>query len=223
MTKYARDEFDKVPENSSRQGVHRTASAPARVRLWLILAVGLVALAIGVVSFLILPKMGFGGTGSQASSQASSLAASPLADTGATEPAAQESPAEPSANATPSAEAVPSASNEPSPSAEAEAEPTPSADAPVFLDRTQPVAVYNAAGTAGLASRVGGTVQADGWTLGQVGNWAGAPQQGSTIFYSGAGQLANAQALAELLGVPTLVSSTEFQVPLVVVLGPGYR
>jgi LytR cell envelope-related transcriptional attenuator len=219
MTKYARDEFDKVPETTSRQGVHRTASAPARVRLWPILAVGLVALAIGVVSFLILPKMGFGGTGSQASS----LAASPLADTGATEPAAQESPAEPSANATPSAEAVPSASNEPSPSAEAEAEPTPSADAPVFLDRTQPVAVYNAAGTAGLASRVGGTVQADGWTLGQVGNWAGAPQQGSTIFYSGAGQLANAQALAELLGVPTLVSSTEFQVPLVVVLGPGYR
>ncbi|SLK08627.1 LytR C-terminal domain-containing protein [Arthrobacter sp. P2b] len=219
MTKYARDEFDKVPENSSRQGVHRTASAPARVRLWPILAVGLVALAIGVVSFLILPKMGFGGTGSQASS----LAASPLADTGATQPAAQESPAEPSANTTPSAEAVPSASNEPSPSAEAEAEPTPSADAPVFLDRTQPVAVYNAAGTAGLASRVGGTVQADGWTLGQVGNWAGAPQQGSTIFYSGADQLANAQALAELLGVPTLVSSTEFQVPLVVVLGPGYR
>jgi hypothetical protein len=217
MTKYARDEFDKVPETASRQGVHRTASAPARVRLWPILAVGLVALAIGVVSFLILPKLGFGGTGSQASS----LAATPLADTGATEPAAQESPAE--SSAAPSAEAVPSASNGPSPSTEAEPEPTTSADAPVFLDRTQPVAVYNAAGTAGLASRVGGTVQADGWTLGQVGNWTGAPQQGSIIFYSGAGQLANAQALAELLGVPTLVSSTEFQVPLVVVLGPGYR
>jgi hypothetical protein len=217
MTKYARDEFDKVPETASRQGVHRTASAPARVRLWPILAVGLVALAIGVVSFLILPKLGFGGTGSQASS----LAATPLADTGATEPAAQESPAE--SSAAPSAEAVPSASNGPSPSTEAEPEPTISADAPVFLDKTQPVAVYNAAGTAGLASRVGGTVQADGWTLGQVGNWTGAPQQGSIIFYSGAGQLANAQALAELLGVPTLVSSTEFQVPLVVVLGPGYR
>ncbi len=217
MTKYARDEFDKVPENSSRQGVHRTASAPARVRLWPILAVGLVALAIGVVSFLILPKLGFGGTGSQASS----LAATPLADTGATEPAVQESPAE--SSAAPSAEAVPSASTGPSPGTEAEPEPTTPADAPVFLDKTQPVAVYNAAGTAGLASRVGGTVQADGWTLGQVGNWTGAPQQGSIIFYSGAGQLANAQALAELLGVPTLVSSTEFQVPLAVVLGPGYR
>ena len=91
------------------------------------------------------------------------------------------------------------------------------------MDKAQAVAVYNAAGTAGLASRVGGTLQADGWTLGQVGNWAGAPQQGSIIFYAGAAQEANAQALAELVGVPTVVESTEFQVPLVVVLGPGYR
>jgi hypothetical protein len=85
------------------------------------------------------------------------------------------------------------------------------------------VAVYNAAGVAGLAGRVGGTVQSDGWTLGQVGNWAGAPQQGSVIFYAGAAQEASAQALAELLGVPAVVQSAEFQVPLVVVLGPGYR
>ena len=38
-----------------------------------------------------------------------------------------------------------------------------------------------------------------------------------------AAQEANAQALAELVGVPTVVESTEFQVPLVVVLGPGDR
>ena len=41
------------------------------------------------------------------------------------------------------------------------------------------------------------------------------------IFYSGAAQQANAEALAALLGIPTLVNSQEFQVPLVVVLGPG--
>jgi hypothetical protein len=93
----------------------------------------------------------------------------------------------------------------------------------VFIDKTQSVAIYNAAGTAGLASRVGGTVQADGWTLGQVGNWAGSPQQASVIFYQGADQLPSAQALAALLGIPTVVNSTDFQVPLVVVLGPGYR
>ncbi|WP_258804938.1 LytR C-terminal domain-containing protein [Pseudarthrobacter sp. NS4] len=214
MTKYARDEFDKVPEAASRQGVHRMASAPSRVRLWPILAVGIAALAIGVVSFLILPKMGFSAADNQASA---SLEATPLAGTGATAAAAPQSPVEPSA------EAAPSASDEPAQSTRAEPGPTVPAEDPVFLDKAQPVAVYNAAGISGLASRVGGTVQADGWTLGQVGNWAGAPQQGSIIFYAGADQLANAQALAELLGVSTVVNSTEFQVPLVVVLGPGYR
>ncbi len=215
MTKYARDEFDKVPETASRQGVHRTASAPTRVRLWPILAVGFVALAIGVVSFLILPKLGFSGPATQV---ASSLEAAPLGGTGSTPAAA------PDTSASPSSEPEPLASSEPAAKAGAEtaSSPQPTAAA-VPVDKTQAVAVYNAAGTAGLAGRVGGTVQSDGWTLGQVGNWAGAPQQGSIIFYSGAAQLANAQALAELLGVPTVVNSTEFQVPLVVVLGPGYR
>lgn len=213
MTKYARDEFDKVPETASRQGVHRTASAPSRTRLWPILAAGIVALAIGAVSFLILPKLGFSGPATQASSSVEA----PLAVTGPTPSAA------PGASDSPSAEPEPSAPSEdaaPEGGDEPGSEPTEQA---VPVDKTQAVAVYNAAGTAGLASRVGGTVQSDGWTLGQVGNWAGAPQQGSIIFYSGAAQLGNAQALAELLGVPTVVNSTEFQVPLVVVLGPGYR
>jgi hypothetical protein len=212
MTRYARDEFDKVPETASRQGVHRTASAPARVRLWPILAVGVAALAIGLVSFLILPKLGFNTAGDQASV---SQEAAPLAGTGSTPSATPDTSS--------SAVAQPSASAEPEARAEAEPEPSASATAPALINKAQGVAIYNAAGTAGLASRVGGTVQADGWALGQVGNWSGSPQQTSIIFYSGAGQLASAQALAELLGIPTLVNSTEFQVPLVVVLGPGYR
>ena len=44
------------------------------------------------------------------------------------------------------------------------------------MDKTQPWRVYNATGTAGLASRVGATVAADGWTLGPLGNWGGARQ-----------------------------------------------
>ncbi|GAA3404221.1 LytR C-terminal domain-containing protein [Pseudarthrobacter polychromogenes] len=215
MTKYARDEFDKVPETASRQGVHRTASAPARVRLWPILTAGIVALAIGVVSFLILPKLGFDGPATQASS---SLEAAPLAETGSTPSATPETAG------VPSTEPEPSFSPEPAGTAGNGIPSSPRSTAPAAtVDKAQAVAVYNAAGTAGLASRVGGTVQSDGWTLGQVGNWAGAPQQGSIIFYAGAAQEANAQALAELLGVPTVVESTEFQVPLVVVLGPGYR
>ena len=212
MTRYARDEFDKVPEAASRQGVHRTASAPSRVRLWPILAVGMAALAIGLVSFLILPKLGLNATVSQASAN---VEASPLAGTGPTPPATQASA--PPAAPGPSASSVPTPSNDPEPLA------SPSATPQAAVDRTQAVAVYNAAGTAGLASRVGGTVQADGWRLGQVGNWSGAPQKSSVIFYSGPQQLASAQALAELLNIPTVVGSTEFQVPLVVVLGPGYR
>lgn len=215
MTKYARDEFDKVPETASRQGVHRTASAPARVRLWPILTAGIVALAIGVVSFLILPKLGFDGPATQASS---SLEAAPLAETGSSPSATPETAG------VPSTEPEPSFSPEPAGTAGNGTPSSPRSTAQAAtVDKAQAVAVYNAAGTAGLASRVGGTVQSDGWTLGQVGNWAGAPQQGSIIFYAGAAQEANAQALAELLGVPTVVESTEFQVPLVVVLGPGYR
>ncbi|MFF1253653.1 LytR C-terminal domain-containing protein [Pseudarthrobacter sp. NPDC058329] len=219
MTKYARDEFDKVPETASRQGVHRTASAPSRVRLWPILAVGIAALAIGLVSFLILPKLGFSTPDSQASS---SQEAAPLAVTGSTPTATPEASPEPSAEPTPSAtsEAGP---GEADPGTDAEPELDEPTAAPVFIDKSQSVAIYNAAGTAGLAGRVGGTVQADGWTLGQVGNWAGAPQQASVIYYQGAAQLPGARALAALLGIPTVVNSADFQVPLVVVLGPGYR
>lgn len=208
MTKYARDEFDKVPEVASRQGVHRTASAPSRVRLWPVLAVGIAALAIGLVSFLVLPTLGLGSQSSQASS---SLEASPVAGTGSTPSASAEG------SPTPSAE--PSVPEEPEPTADAEPSTAPPA---ASVDKTQGVAVYNAAGRSGLAGQVSGTVQADGWTLGQVGNWAGAPMQTSVIFYAGPERLASAQALAELLSIPTLVDSTEFQLPLVVVLGPGY-
>jgi len=211
MTRYARDEFDKVPEAASRQGVHRTATAPSRVRLWPILAVGVAALAIGLVSFLILPKLGFNTTASQASATVESA---PLAGTGST-PSPTQSSSAPGSVPAPSASAVPTQSSEP--------EPTASASQQAVVDKTQAVAVYNAAGTAGLASRVGGTVQADGWRLGQVGNWSGAPQKSSVIFYAGPQQLASAQELAGLLNIPTVVNSTEFQVPLVVVLGPGYR
>lgn len=211
MTKYARDEFDKVPQTAFRQGVHRTATAPSRTRLWPILAVGIAALAIGLVSFLVLPKLGFTGPGSQAATSQEA----PLAGTDAPSAVA------PGDTTSPSAEPAPASTG--GPAAGASQEPGAPATTAAAADKTQPVAVYNAAGIAGLATSVGATVQSDGWQLGQVGNWAGAPQQGSVIFYAGAGQQANAQALAVLLDIPTVVSSTEFQVPLVVVVGPGFQ
>ena len=205
MTKYARDEFDRVPETSTRQGVHRAIAESRRRRLAPILAVGAAALAVGLVAFLILPKLGFApGWNTMAVSAeqgASSAAASPA-------PTAS-SPASPSPapSETPSAPATPSA--------------TPTATAAV--DKTQPVAIFNGTTTAGLANRVGGTVSTAGWKLSTLGNWGGVPQKRSVVFYSGAAQKANAEALGKLLGIQTVVDSAEFQQPLVVVLGPGFQ
>ncbi|WP_104173658.1 LytR C-terminal domain-containing protein [Arthrobacter sp. Y81] len=215
MTKYARDEFDKVPETSSRQGVHRVASDAPRRRLGPILAVGVLALAIGLVAFLFLPKLGFAPTGSPLLA-AGSAQESPSASASAEAPQTASQSAEPSADpsTTPSAgEALPTTGT---PST------APEDDAPA-VDKSQPVAVYNGTTTAGLAGRVSNTVSADGWTLGPVGNWGGTPQKSSVIYYNGAEQKANAEALGELLNITSLVDSAEFQQPVVVVLGPGFQ
>jgi hypothetical protein len=174
-----------------------------------VLSLGVVALAVGLVSFLILPQLGFTQAGSQASA-------------GLESPAPTEAVPDPSASAEPSASVEPSASAEPTQSIEPTVAPS-STISTAAVNKTQGLAVYNAAGTAGLAGRVSSIVQADGWTLGQVGNWGGPPQQTSVIFYAGPAQQANAEALSELLNIPTTVNSAEFQVPLVVVLGPGFQ
>lgn len=206
MTKYARDEFDRVPETSARQGVHRAvAESRHRRRLVPILAVGAAALAIGLVAFLFMPKLGLtsaGDTLAVSAEQSSSSAAASPAPT-----VSSEAPANQTASETPSPPAAPSA--------------TPAAAA--AIDKTQPVAVFNGTTTAGLANRVGGTVSTAGWPLGTLGNWGGVPQQRSVIFYSGAAQKGNAEALGQLLGIPSVVDSAEFQLPLVVVLAPGFK
>ncbi|MGR0158762.1 LytR C-terminal domain-containing protein [Paenarthrobacter nitroguajacolicus] len=206
MTKYAKDEFDQVPQNTSRQGVHRDAQETARPTLWPVLTVGAVALVLGLVAFLILPNLGL---------------VAPSASSNITTPAPQQTSAAPSAAPTESSSA-------PQPSSEPSAEPTPSASpsatpssAPV--DKSTPVAVYNGAGTAGLAGRVAGLVQGGGWTLSTVGNWGGLPQQTSVIFYNAPEQKANAEALGTLLGIQTIVETPEVQQPLVVVAGPGFQ
>lgn len=213
MTKYARDEFDRVPETSARQGVHRAAAESRRRSLMPILAFGCVALAIGLVAFLILPKLGFSSAGETSALSAAqagvSVSASPAPTAGSAAPA---SPPAPSAQPTDAPSAAASATATVAPKAAAAA-----------VDKTQPVTIYNGTTTAGLASRVGGTVSTAGWTLGTLGNWPGARQATSVIFYSSAAQKGNAEALGSLLGIPTTVESADFKVPLVVVLGPGFK
>ena len=221
MTKYARDEFDRVPETSARQGVHRAAvESRGGRRLGSILAAGAAALAVGLVAFLILPQLGFSSPGDtlavSAGQGGSSAAASP-APTASTPTPSSPAPSTP----TPSTPASVSPEATASAAATAAASATPSAAA--VIDKTQPVAVFNGTTTAGLASRVGGTVSTAGWTVGTLGNWGGARQQRSVIFYSGAAQKGNADALGKLLGIPTVVDSADIQLPLVVVLGPGFQ
>ena len=212
MTKYARDEFDRVPETSARQGVHRAVAASRRRSLAPILAAGCVALAIGLVAFLILPKLGFSAGQAAAVTAGGSASASASSTPSATSTVSPSpTPTSPDPAGTDAA-AAPAASPSATPSATAAA-----------VDKTQPVTIYNATTTAGLATRVGGTVTSDGWVLGETGNWGGVPQQTSVIFYSGIEQKDNAEALGALLGVDTLVDSAEFNMPLVVVLGPGYQ
>jgi cytoskeletal protein RodZ len=214
MTNFARDEFDRVPEVSSRQGVHRVVSAPSRPKLWPILSVGIGALAVGLVAFLLLPQLGF----------QTATAPQPAAAAGTSTSTAQASPtARPSESAAPSAtaSASPSASD---PASSSALEPATSETiAPAAVDKSQPVAIFNGTLTSGLAGRVGATVKSDGWVLGEVANWQGAPQQQSVIFYSDAAHRANAEALSALLNIPTLVESADFPTPVAVVLGPGYE
>ena len=213
MTNFARDEFDRVPEVSSRQGVHRAVSAPSRPKLWPILSVGIGALAVGLVAFLLLPQLGF----QPALTPQAAAAAGPSASARPT--------VAPSADATSGATALespsPSASDAASPSAVQPA--TSETISPAAVDKSQPVAVFNGTLTSGLAGRVGATIQSDGWVLGEVANWQGSPQQQSVIFYSDAAHRANAEALSALLNIPTLVESADFPTPVAVVLGPGYQ
>ncbi|MBT2552248.1 LytR C-terminal domain-containing protein [Arthrobacter sp. ISL-5] len=212
MTNYARDEFDRVPEASARQGVHRAVSAPARARLWPILAVGIGSLAVGVFAFLLLPQLGFQASASPLSAMTSEAPPSSA-------PGSQSSP-----SATPSAGATsPSASASSTPSASESASAGESAVLnSSAVDKSQPVSVYNATLTSGLAGRVGATVEKDGWVLGEVSNWQGAPQQESVIFYSGAHK-ANAEALGALLNITKLVETGGLQAPVAVVLGPEFQ
>ncbi|UVJ40398.1 LytR C-terminal domain-containing protein [Arthrobacter sp. CJ23] len=211
MTKFARDEFDRVPQSPSRQGVHRATTAPSRPALWPVLTLGVLALAVGLLAFFIFPKVGF--TAPQAATSISQQGA-------AKGTAPSSSPSDPANQ--PAASTEPSAASSTEPSAGPSTSGTPSAPAGPAVDKTTAVSVYNATTTGGLAGRVAGTVEGGGWPLSTVGNWGGLPQQSSVIFYNSPAQKGNAQALATLLRIANVVESLEIQQPLVVVLGPGY-
>lgn len=212
MTKYPRDEFDQVPETSDRHGVHRARMAtPKSNGLGLIILAAVLALAVGALSFFVLPLLGTGGPSTPVAGATSTPAATASASPSATEQESKSAEAE--ATTEPSDEATPE------PTDEATDEPTEEAAA---VNKQDPVMILNGAGVSGLAGTVSQTVQNDGWTIAVVDNWGGAPLAGSVIFYN-PGQEANAQALGELLGITDLQENGDVSQYVTVALGPGYR
>ncbi|UNK45384.1 LytR C-terminal domain-containing protein [Arthrobacter sulfonylureivorans] len=204
MTKYPRDEFDQVPETSDRHGVHRARMAtPKSNGLGLIILAAVLALAVGALSFFVLPLLGTGGPSTPVAGATSTPAATASASPSATEQESKSAEAE--------------ATTEPSD--EATSEPTEEAAA---VNKQDPVMILNGAGVSGLAGTVSQTVQNDGWAIAAVDNWGGAPLAGSVIFYN-PGQEANAQALGELLGITDLQENGDVSQYVTVALGPGYR
>lgn len=199
MTNYPRDEFDRVPENSARHGVHRASLEVPSRSLMPLMIFGVAALCIGLLAFLIVPRISGQNTAIKPpASQSSSAPATPPS----TRPATSAAPS-----------VAPSTAPVQTPSA------TPTADS--LVDMSTPVAIFNATGISGLAAKYTGTLTANGWTVSQATNWSGTPQSVSSIVYSGVTEKANAQALGKLLNITTLLDSADLGLPLAVVLGPG--
>ncbi|WP_294569179.1 LytR C-terminal domain-containing protein [uncultured Arthrobacter sp.] len=211
MSKYPQDEFDRIPETASRQGVHRERLVAVRGSgLGLKIAVGVLALLVGVAAYFLLPRLEMGGAGSASAANAGAAADSSPAPTGsATDRLRSPEPgsAEATGTAAPSAPATSTASQDP--------EST--------VDKAQKVNVLNSTGVPGLAGTVAGRLTADGWTGASPGNWAGAPLEGSVVFYNGAEQRAGAEAVASALGIAAVQDGTGVSPDLTVVIGPEFQ
>lgn len=211
MTDYARDEFDKVPESSARQGAHRERLIPARSSgLGLKITVGALALLIGLGAYFILPRLGIAGGGGESGAVPSDIVSSAAAPS-------QDEAGSPATTAT--SEAADEAGDDGS----ADAAATSSTDRGDDLDRTLTVNVLNGTGAPGLASVAAGRLASAGWSSALPGNWAGTPLDASVVFYNGEAQRAAAEAVAEDLGITDLIDSPDVSQDISVVLGPEFQ
>ncbi|WP_102161210.1 LytR C-terminal domain-containing protein [Zhihengliuella halotolerans] len=233
MSKYPSDEFDRVPEYTDRQGVHRLAAGMAPARrggLWPILIFGVAAILIGLVAFFLL-RPTFGGDQQAApSSPPSASVSAPASDS------ASEDPADESAEASSSHEetAAPG-SGEPDTADESEAadlvEETPEADASEdaaadesdgVLDRNLPVGVYNGSGIGGLAGTNTAQLRSAGYSQVVSGNWTRQVEP-SVVYYKNDWAATTARDVADQLGIGTIYQTENVPVEISVVLGSAGR
>ncbi|MHA7210339.1 LytR C-terminal domain-containing protein [Arthrobacter sp. MDT1-65] len=209
MTDHPRDEFDRVPEASVRQGVHRERLIPAGSGgLGLRITVGVLALVIGLGAYFLLPRLGFtgGSDGATASLSTSTPGAATTQDD------------EPSGD--PSEQTGPGAAGQGTGEPGVDATSTADAGDP---DRNQTINVLNGTGSPGLASVAAARLSSEGWVSVLPGNWAGVQLETSAVFYDGEEQRPAAEAVAADLGISTLTDSPGISPYISVVLGPEFQ
>ncbi|MDO8106651.1 LytR C-terminal domain-containing protein [Isoptericola sp. b441] len=102
-----------------------------------------------------------------------------------------------SSSTSPTTSAAPSQTGTPSQTPTATQTPTPTPTP----DLTSPVSVQNATRKAGLAGGASDLLKAAGFTDVSIGNWTGATQQSSAVFYPAPEDQATATKVAESLGI----------------------
>ncbi|WP_309081248.1 LytR C-terminal domain-containing protein [Zhihengliuella sp.] len=221
MSKYPSDEFDRVPEYTDRQGVHRLDAGMAPVKrggLWPLMLFGVAALIIGVVAFTLLrPQFGAEPTaGADAS-------ASQTADT-----AAESSAGGDDGGATASGDATEGdGQNDGAPDdggqnedggASESAEESEQAGESGAVDQTLAVGVYNGSNQPGLAGVNADTLRSAGYTDVVTGNWTRQVEP-TVVYYRSEESAATARAVADELGIATIYQTENVPVEISVVIG----
>ncbi|MFK0085295.1 LytR C-terminal domain-containing protein [Glutamicibacter sp. NPDC090743] len=192
MTNYPRDEFDRVPEFSTRVGSHHahgwaqsaaSKSTGGKLR-WVVLTAVLV-LVIGALSFIFGPQL------------KETLATSTGSDTSQT----QEVTAEPSVEPTPSESASPTSTID---------------DEDVLYG--QLIGVYNAASVAGLANEGEDAMAEAGFTSIVADNWT-RPAEVSTVYYMSESYRTTAEKAAEILNIDEVLQTSNIPNRVTVVMG----
>lgn len=224
MSKFPRDEFDDVPERSSRQGVHRDSPALAQsTGLGLKITVGVLILLIALGAYFVLPRLGLLGAALGNGPASSSTGTAHAVQAPEAEDSEDSEGSEISGVSKGSESEAPEDSATPEDSAGADDDDVDDDDTAAGPDRAQAVNVLNGTAAPGLASIAAGRLATSGWTSVLPGNWAGVPVDASAVFYNGQAQRSDAEAVGTDLGISTLIDSADISPAISVVLGPEYE
>ncbi|GAA3703749.1 hypothetical protein GCM10023081_45110 [Arthrobacter ginkgonis] len=220
MSKYPRDEFDRTPEFTDRKGVHREQPAVkgGGSGLGLLMGVGVLALVVGLVSFLVLPRvLGTDATAVAAQTTAAASSTSEPAESEAVESEPAESESAESESAEPADASEPVAAESPS----ASATPSATKEATVAVNYAAAVGVYNGSSISGLAGNGLAKLQGSGFSSLSAGNWT-KKVDASVVYYKSDASRATALETARVLGIATVYQTPNIPVEISVVLGRSY-